>query len=143
MTGIDLGPFIVARRLQLGLNQGQLAERAGINRAHLSQIESGKITRPSPDMRRRIALGLRLPHIDMMVPAGELHAEELPGGVSPVVDFPENSPAARVVDIMRTLPDEYIRWILGTAEFAEKEARGERDDDLSVTVNTASRKVGA
>jgi transcriptional regulator with XRE-family HTH domain len=142
MTDAGLGAYIQDHRQRLGLTQGQLAERAGINRAHLSQIEGGRITLPSADMRRRIAHALGVPHIDLLVAAGELLPSEVSGVTVQAVDFPANSPAGRGVEIMRTLPDEMCRWILGTAEFAEREARGERDDDLTITVNTARRKVG-
>ena len=50
-----LGARIVARRTRLGWNQTDLAARAGVTRAHLSQVESGKIALPTADFRRRLA----------------------------------------------------------------------------------------
>src|SRR5690606_22351508 len=51
----SMGAFIERRMELLGLNQSQLARRAGVNRAHLSQVISGKIALPSPDFRRKLA----------------------------------------------------------------------------------------
>jgi transcriptional regulator with XRE-family HTH domain len=70
------GAYVLARRRALGLTQGELADRIGLNRAHLSQIESGKIGLPAADIRRRLAAALGVRHVDLLIAAGELTPDE-------------------------------------------------------------------
>lgn len=82
MSG-DLGRFLRDRRATLNLTQDQVAKVAGLPRAHLSQIESGKIGLPNADLRRRLAEALGLRHVDLLIAAGELEPGELPGSEGP------------------------------------------------------------
>ncbi|HET8655019.1 MAG TPA: helix-turn-helix domain-containing protein [Longimicrobiaceae bacterium] len=50
---MDLGEKIKARRKALGLSQGELAERSGINPTHLSRLETGKY-QPSVDVLKKL-----------------------------------------------------------------------------------------
>ncbi len=61
-----LGKRVTARRLELGLSQAELAQKAGASRAAVSEIECGKY-RPGKKILGRIskALGLEVP---MLVP---------------------------------------------------------------------------
>lgn len=52
-----IGEFIRAWRRTNDVSQTDLAETLGMARAHLAQIEGGKIALPSADVRRRLALG--------------------------------------------------------------------------------------
>lgn len=72
-----LGEFVRKRRIELGLTQERVAAAAGVGRAHLSQIESGKIELPNVDLRRRLAAALDVSHLDLLVVAGELDADEV------------------------------------------------------------------
>lgn len=53
-----VGSYVRQWREDHGLSQTELAELMGMQRAHLSQIESGKIALPSADIRRRLAKAL-------------------------------------------------------------------------------------
>lgn len=75
----SLAEFVRERRLSMGLTQSDFAEVAGIKRAHLSQIENGRITLPAADLRRKLAKALGVSHIDLMIAAGELTPEEAQG----------------------------------------------------------------
>ncbi|MCC6315337.1 MAG: helix-turn-helix transcriptional regulator [Thermomicrobiales bacterium] len=79
-----LGPFIRSRRTELGLTQERVADAAAIGRSHLSQIESGKIGLPNAKIRRRLAQTLRVRHVDLLVAAGELSADEVHMASTPV-----------------------------------------------------------
>jgi transcriptional regulator with XRE-family HTH domain len=49
-----LGEKIKKRRKQLGLSQGELADRVGVNATHLSRLEGGKY-QPSVEVLKRAA----------------------------------------------------------------------------------------
>lgn len=74
-----MGEYIKERRLALSMSQEDLAESAGTSAAYLSQIERGKVALPGADLRRRLARVLGVRHIDLIVAAGELAPDEVPG----------------------------------------------------------------
>lgn len=45
-------------RISRGLNQGQVAERAGVVKSYVSMVESGDIANPTLDSMEKIAKGL-------------------------------------------------------------------------------------
>ncbi len=49
------GDWLRSQRIEHGLSQQRLGEAVGIDRAHVSQIESGKIALPSEHLREKIA----------------------------------------------------------------------------------------
>jgi transcriptional regulator with XRE-family HTH domain len=51
---MDLGEKIKTRRKALGLSQGELAEKVGINATHLSRLETGKY-QPSLEVLRKLS----------------------------------------------------------------------------------------
>lgn len=71
-----LAQYVTDRRQALGMNQTELATRAGVERTLINRIESGTTKLPSPDKRRRIATGLGVSHLELLVAAGELTEEE-------------------------------------------------------------------
>jgi transcriptional regulator with XRE-family HTH domain len=77
MCMTTLGTFIKSHRERLGLTQQEFADRAGIQRAYLSRIETGDNKLPSADIRRKIAATIGVSHVDILVSAGELSAEEV------------------------------------------------------------------
>lgn len=61
----DLGRVLKDRRIALGLTQAELAERAGLNRSYLSEIEAGGTSRQVERLVRLLKLvGLRLVAIE-------------------------------------------------------------------------------
>lgn len=91
-----LGAYIRDRRLELGYRtQSDFAERAGVNRAHLSQIESGKIALPNADLRRKLAKAMGVSHLDILVAAGELEPEEAVSAGGVLTDAEALPPAIR------------------------------------------------
>jgi transcriptional regulator with XRE-family HTH domain len=91
-----LAEFVIARREALGLKQNELAARADVPANMVNRIEKGVTKLPSPDYRRRLAKGLGVSHLDILVAAGELEPDEVEAaGVEGVVDD-TNSPKARV-----------------------------------------------
>ena len=68
----DLGERIRARRRELGLSQGKLAQMADITASAISQIESGAIRTLKNDTLARLAVALQTTALELM--AG-LHTE--------------------------------------------------------------------
>jgi transcriptional regulator with XRE-family HTH domain len=88
------GAYVRERRERLGLSQTDLADLVGIRKGYMSQIESGKIGLPGADLRRRLAAALRVRHVDLLIAAGELTADEIPAPGAP----PPPSEVERLVD---------------------------------------------
>jgi transcriptional regulator with XRE-family HTH domain len=72
-----------ALRLNLGLTQTELAERAGVSEFTITRLETGKGKRPHPSTRRKLAavLGVPIADVDELrgdgddPPAPDEHAE--------------------------------------------------------------------
>lgn len=62
---MTLGYKIKSRREELGMSQGELAEKAYVTQASISQIESGKYTPTSPRLVT-IAHALKLPPAELL-----------------------------------------------------------------------------
>ncbi len=56
-TGDALGKVIAKSREKLGISQEKLAERAGVHRTYVSQLERG-LKSPTLDILSKISLGL-------------------------------------------------------------------------------------
>lgn len=106
-----IGPFVRRIRDDRGESQTALAERAGLTRSHMAQIESGKIAFPNADIRRRLAKALGVSHVQLLVAAGELADAEIEAaGVVGVIER-DDDPAARAI----------ADAVLGLAPLSDKE----------------------
>jgi transcriptional regulator with XRE-family HTH domain len=72
---LPLGDRIRARRKELGLSQGELAERAGLTASFISQVERD-VTSPSIDSLYKISQALDVPVFQFLLE---------PNGASPIV----------------------------------------------------------
>lgn len=59
------------------MSQVEFADRVGMTKSHLSQVEAGKIALPNADIRRRLAKELGVSHLDLLVAAGEIDRSEI------------------------------------------------------------------
>ncbi len=87
-TPADLGALIRDRRIKLGLDQGSLAERVGVSRQWIVEVEKGK-------PRAEIGLLLRTLNALGILLATEEGAPEKKGGGAPPVDIDSIVAAAR------------------------------------------------
>lgn len=120
MQGHGIGAYIRRLREDRGWSQVELADRAEVNRAHLSQVEIGRIALPSAEMRRKLAATLGVRHVDLLMAAGELTADEIPQEGAVRDPFPRSVTKQTLVDHISTLTDEeagnvlnYLRFTFG------------------------------
>jgi transcriptional regulator with XRE-family HTH domain len=86
----------------------------------LAQIERGKIALPNGDLRRRLASALGVRHVDILVAAGELTADEIPREGTAPEPFPHDATKGQIVEQLATLNaseaanvSAYIEFTLG------------------------------
>jgi transcriptional regulator with XRE-family HTH domain len=126
----SLGAYIASRRAELAKSQAQVAVESNLSPSHYSQIERGKIGLPGPEIRRKLAAALRTTHLDLLIHAGELLPDELPGGDVAVSPFPAGTVAADIVDLMRDMGDDELKMVLFNAktvrDLVQKSRQGPR-----------------
>jgi len=68
----NLGPFIKKARLDLNMSLRDVEEATGkdVSNAYLSQLEGGKITKPSPHVLYALSSALSVPYESLMERAG-------------------------------------------------------------------------
>lgn len=102
-----LGQYIRSRREAMGITLTAAAERMGIHKGTVSMIELDKIGLPNPDHRRKIAKLLGVSHLDLLVAAGEISADEVTAaGASGIVTTDPGDPRTRI----HALVDQ-VNWI--------------------------------
>lgn len=106
-----IGEGIAERRRILGLSQQELADRAGVARAHLSQVESGNIRIPNVEMRRKMARALGVRHTDLLMWGGILSQEDLRDDPPPIVP----ARLAPLLDAATGLDDEAMAMLVQLA----------------------------
>lgn len=115
------GPCIRRARESAGISQKELADRVGVSRPYMSQIESGKIGLPGAALRRKIADALHIRHIDLLVAAGELASEEVPSAGAVREPFPEGDVRRQIVAVLADILDEHDQQIvLGLATVVQQ-----------------------
>ncbi len=71
----EIGNIVRQRREELRLTVRELAERVGISAGYLTQIETGKVGIPSPDVMARLAKALHVAEIELVRAVGFLREE--------------------------------------------------------------------
>lgn len=121
--------FVQSRRAELGLTQKELATAAGVNQPTISDIERGQTKLPAADIRRGLAAGLGVSHLDLLVAAGEITREEL-GTVAGIVQRSDDDPKEQFVTRLRRVrltpgAIDSLNWVLGTIEREQGMVKGE------------------
>jgi transcriptional regulator with XRE-family HTH domain len=123
---------LIRRRIDdLEISQAAYAERIGISPQHLSGLLKSKIALPRPEVRRRLAADLGLTHLDLLVNAGELSAEEARAGSSERgVVFSADDDRLAVARRLKALSDEDLDRLVDFLDFLERgESRRRRSRD--------------
>lgn len=109
-----LGETLAAARIQRGWSLREVERRTGIHNAHLSQIETGAIERPAPNVLWALAEVYELDYQELLRLAG--HVER--AGVKP------GNLVGAALRSMGDLTDDQQREVLG---FMEKLKKAKRD----------------
>lgn len=96
------------------------ADMLGLSIGYLSQLETGKITWPNADVRRRIAQWLGVSHLDVIMLTGEITADEIQAVGSEGIAEPDpNDPSGELCTLIRRVnwygrPDrvQYLRGLI-------------------------------
>src|SRR5437867_1752378 len=76
MSNMQLGSYLVAVRKRRDLKLRDVEEATGISNPYLSQLETGKITEPSPKVLHKLAELYRVSYRTLL----ELAGHPVPGG---------------------------------------------------------------
>ncbi len=106
MSG-NYGASLRRARVQAGLSQAQLAEKVGVDRAHVARIETGSIRLPNESLREKIALALG-------------------GEPEPVGESPLTGSRARLSDTVRDLTEEQAEALLRVVDLLVRKNRANR-----------------
>ena len=122
-----LGEYIRRERNKRGWTQDVLADAVGTSGAYISQIETGRVAWPGAHLRRGIASALGVSHLEMLVAAGELTAEEagLVGDGTTAADgiaalYAELTPYLRRIADQPALADRLVKSVRNTVELLEE-----------------------
>jgi transcriptional regulator with XRE-family HTH domain len=67
---VELGRFLRARRVRLGLSTRAVGAKCGTDKANIIRLEQGKVHSPRPEKLEALALALELPVGDVFARAG-------------------------------------------------------------------------
>lgn len=120
-----LGAYIRNVREQRMWTQDDLAAKVGTTRAYISQIESGRTKLPNADLRRRLAAALGLRHIDLLIAAGEINADEV-STTTPTVAFPHDPRRQQVVERLAVMSPSDAEKVWGFVDYTVAQTKDVR-----------------
>lgn len=106
-----LGTYIKEERMKRGWTQVELAERAGVPKQTVNRLETGTTKLPGALIRRQLAEALGVRHVDMLIAAGEITADEVAG--LPAPDSPAIAALRPVLDTYEGDIKQLVRVIQG------------------------------
>jgi len=84
---MTFGEYVRKSRQKKNLSLREAARRTGISHPYLSQLETGKNTKPTPEVIKKIADGLELDYIKLLEIAGYLEEAEREGLMKSAVEY--------------------------------------------------------
>lgn len=111
-AGAALGSWIRKTRMEQGITQRALADRSGISRSYLCDIERGRGTQPSVATLDKLSLALGASREDLMRAAGMLETAPAPRG---------NDHERRLLAVFRDLSEQGQETILRLVRFLHAE----------------------
>lgn len=98
----------------LSLSQVELAARAELSKSEINALLKGRVHLPGPDKRRRLAKALGVSHLDLLIAAGEITADEVrEAGVVGVVERDADPQREALVALIRNATVIPGPWIAG------------------------------
>ncbi len=107
-----LGKRLLLRRVDLGLDQDDVAERAGLSRAYVSRVERGAVANPKLGDLRRVATALELSLDDLL--------NEPPPGSRQQSQGDDPELATLMRDLKQAKPEE-LQWLRDALRLIRRE----------------------
>lgn len=123
---LQLGPYLRGLREVQRLKLRQVEEASGISNAYLSQLETGKIARPSPHILHKLASVYNVAYEVIMEKAGYLSRRAEPGDEGKLAIPGSRIPAVALQDLTADEEDavlEYIQFLRHRRNKSETERR--------------------
>lgn len=117
-TKPTIGPFLKSLREARGLSLREVEAKTGISNAFFSQIESGKVKRPSPVMLYKLAELFGISYEELMERAGH----PVPSGAAPVKRSVETV-FRRFGEISEKEEEELLEYLTFLRSRSKKEGR--------------------
>lgn len=101
---VEIGRRLLSRRRELHLDQGDVAERAGVSRPYLSRLERGAVPNPKLYELAQVAAALNIPVTALVSSpdARTLHIAEGEDVMAALADLPDET-ASSVLSAMRQI----------------------------------------
>jgi len=106
-----LGPYLRSLRESQRLKLREVEEASGVSNAYLSQLETGKISRPSPHILHKLASAYNAPYEILMEKAGYITRPATPGGRDEPAIPGSRIPAAALRDLSPAEEEALLRYI--------------------------------
>jgi len=106
-----LGPYLRSLREARGLTLREVEEACGVSNAYLSQLETGKITKPSPHVLHKVASVYGAPYEVLMEKAGYISQSRPPESTDEPVIPGSRIPAAALQDLTPEEEDAVLRYL--------------------------------
>ncbi|GGB40548.1 helix-turn-helix domain-containing protein [Virgibacillus dakarensis] len=125
---MDFGTYIKEIRKSKNVSLREAARRSGISHPYLSQIETGKNTKPTPTIIKKLAYGLNVPYMQLMDKAG--YTDYTYDTIAETLDADNHLDKSQDLYVLLNREDDlYYRNYLLT------------DDDKSFLINILERTV--
>jgi transcriptional regulator with XRE-family HTH domain len=106
-----LGEYLRSLRDAARLKLREVEEASGVSNAYLSQLETGKINKPSPHILHKLAAVYGVPYEGLMERAGYISHAVLPGGDTQPVLPGSRIPAAALRDLTPEEEDALLNYL--------------------------------
>ena len=129
-SGNALGEWIKSTRLAQGVSQREIADRAGLSRSYVCDIEHGRSSKPSFECLERIAKALGVDRTDVLRMAGILDPVKAPE--ENIRERKHLSVYQSLNEANRTAVEAFARYLLSQEQHwvQVKLVDGDRDPDL-------------
>lgn len=119
---------LVMRRIYVayGGNQSAFARATGLRQQYIANLLAGKVGIPEEPKRTVLAQELGIPRKAFFVMAGELEADEIDGPWQAALTRPMSSTEVQIAEILRDLPNDYVRPVWELVQKFSEVAQAER-----------------
>ncbi len=107
----QLGPYLRSLREARGLTLREVEEASGVSNAYLSQLETGKISKPSPHILHKLAAVYGVPYEILMEKAGYISRPATPESGDEPIRPGSRIPATALRDLTPEEEDALLSYL--------------------------------